>query len=128
LNIQEIKSAISEKIPSFKPQYLKKTKYNVLLILPFNASKVEEWLIEDFVKNQQAFPSMSSMMIDFFQGILYAADSLKSDSFQVHITPLDITEQDSLKFVQCLSTQEYKQADIVVGPVYSSLIKTEQSA
>jgi len=127
LNIQEIKSAISEEITSFKPQYLKKTKYNVLLILPFNASKVDEWLIEDFVKNQQAFPSMSSMMIDFFQGILYAADSLKSDSFQVNITPLDITEQDSLKFVQCLSTQEYKQADIVIGPVYSSLIKTEQS-
>jgi len=126
-NIQEIKNAISEKAQSFKPQYPKKTKYNVLLMLPFNASKVDEMNVEDLIKNQQSFPSMSSMMVDFFQGILYAADSLKTDSFQVHITPLDITEQDSSKLVQCLATQEYKQADIVIGPVYSSLIKTEQS-
>lgn len=108
------------------PHFEKKKEYTVLLLLPFENNRAEEIQIEEIIKNEQSFPALSSMMIDFYMGLKYAADSLKSDSFSVNILPVDITETDSLKLVQITKAQEYKTADIIIGPVFSTLIKTEQ--
>ncbi len=105
----------------------KKRKYNIVLLLPFNANKAGgEIIIEDMIKTKQEFPPLSSMMIDFFTGFQYAVDSLKSDSFNVKLVPIDINENDTLKLQDIISSNEYKNADIIIGPVFSSLIKTEQ--
>lgn len=124
--IDDFKKNIAEKTNAFSELFRKKKEYNVLLLLPFGADKAEELNVEDMVKYDQAYPYMSSMMIDFYTGMKYAADSLKSDSFNVRLLPIDIKETDSLKMMQMIHASEYKDADVIVGPVYSSLIKTEQ--
>ncbi len=127
-NIQEIKSAIDAKIEVIKKQYEKKKEYTVLMLLPFGANKVEELLLEDMVKTGQSFPSMGSMMVDFFKGFEYVRDSLVADSFRINLLPLELNENDSLKVRQMVGLSEYESADLIVGPVFSSLIKAEMLA
>jgi len=52
---------------------------------------------------------------------------MKTDSFDVQIIPIDITENDSTKLIQLCREKIYKDADVIIGPVFSSMIKLEQS-
>lgn len=113
--VDDIKKNVAEKTNVFSEMFQKKKEYNVLLLLPFGSDKAEEMNPEDLAKNDQAFPYMSSMMIDFYTGMKYAADSLKTDSFNVRLLPIDIKETDSLKMVQIINVSEYKGADVIVG-------------
>ncbi|MCX7728565.1 MAG: LysM peptidoglycan-binding domain-containing protein [Bacteroidia bacterium] len=124
--VPKIKNEIAEKTNVFFTSFPKKKDYDVMMLLPFGADKAEDMVVEDLIKSEQGFPNMSSMMIDFYMGMTFAADSLKTDSFHVHLLPIDIKETDSLKLIQVLNTNEYKNSDVIVGPVFSSLIKTEQ--
>ncbi len=126
VSIGDIKNSIAEKTNIFSELFRKKNEYNVLLLLPFGSDKAEELNVEDMIKYDYAFPYMSSMMIDFYTGMRYAIDSLKTDSFDVRLIPIDMRETDSLKMIQIMNVSEYRDADVIVGPVYSSLIKTEQ--
>jgi hypothetical protein len=112
---------------SISNKFEKKNKYTILALLPFGNKKVEELVLEDLVKTDQNFPLMSSMMVDFFKGLESAVDSMKTDSFDVQIILIDITENDSTKLIQLCREKIYKDADIIIGPVFSSLIKLEQS-
>ncbi len=124
-NVQEIKSAIDSKIEVIKKHYERKKEYTVLMLLPFGANKAEELLAEDMVKTGQSFPSMGAMMIDFLKGFEYVKDSLVADSFRINLFPLDVNENDSLKIKQMVGLSEYEAADVIVGPVFSSLIKAD---
>ncbi|GIV28464.1 MAG: hypothetical protein KatS3mg027_2278 [Bacteroidia bacterium] len=124
-NVKDIKMEVEQKMEVIPKYVEKKREYTVLFLLPFGANKVDEIIVEDMVKYNQSFPMMSSMMIDFYKGFEYVRDSLKCDSFNVRLLPMDVNENDSLKLVQITKLQEYKMADLIVGPVYSSLIKTE---
>ncbi len=124
--VQEIKKEEAEKINNIKVVFEKKKEYKWILLLPFGANKVDEIVVENMINTQENFPIISSMMIDFYKGIEYALDSMRTDSFNVRFLSLDMNEQDSLKIIQMMNTPEYKNADVVVGPVFSSLIKVEQ--
>ncbi len=104
----------------------KKHSYTAMCLLPFHTNNLDNILIEDMIKNKQNFPSMSSMMIDFYSGLKFAADSLKSDSFNIHITPVDIKENDTLKITELIHNNTYINADLIIGPVFSNMIKLEQ--
>lgn len=124
--ISAIQNGIVEKNNLISLQIEKKNRYKVLLLLPFSSDKARELVVEDWVKTDQNFPVMSSMMIDFYKGLDYAIDSLKTDSFNIQLMPIDIKETDSLKILKLITTEEYKNSDVIIGPVYSSLIKSEQ--
>lgn len=127
VNISDIKDNVSNISQNIQQVFEKKRHYQCALLLPFGAQQAENIIVEDLVKNQQSFPAMSSMMIDFLKGLEYAADSLKTDSFSVKLLPIDINENDSLKLLQVLKTKEYQSSDIVFGSVFSSLIKLQQN-
>lgn len=126
--IQEIKTVVSDSVSAIRPEFEKKNQYKILLCLPFAAYNAEAIDVEDKIKSKEEFPWMSAMMIDFYKGWEYVADSLASAEFKMEIVPLDINETDSLKLVQINRTAAYQEADVVIGPVFSSLIKTEQLA
>lgn len=125
--VSNIKNEVVEVSKQIFPKFEKKKSYSVLLALPFGADKAEQTDVNELIKTNQSFPAMSSMMIDFYKGLMYAADSLKTDSFNVQILPIDIKETDSLKMLQLTATSAYKNSDVVIGPVYTSLIKAEQT-
>ncbi len=53
---------------------------------------------------------------EYYQGLLIAADSLKSAGFNIEITVFD-TEKDTLKFKKILEIEAVQNADFIVGPV-----------
>ena len=124
--IPEIKTAVSAHVSVIHPIVEKKNRYQILMCLPFAAYSAEAMDVEDKIKKKEEFPWMSAMMIDFYKGWEYVADSLASTEFKMDIVPLDIHETDSLKLMQITRTDAYKEADVIVGPVFPSLIKVEQ--
>ncbi|HPQ07868.1 MAG TPA: LysM peptidoglycan-binding domain-containing protein [Bacteroidia bacterium] len=125
--VNEVKEVSQLLNNSISDKFEKKNKYIILALLPFGNKKVEELVLEDLVKTDQNFPLMSSMMVDFFKGLESAVDSMKTDSFDVQIIPIDITENDSTKLIQLCREKIYKDADVIIGPVFSSMIKLEQN-
>lgn len=67
--------------------------------------------------------SKSAKMIEFYQGILLAVDSIKSSGVSVEVFAYD-SGADAEDMTQLLSTPELKKVDIIFGPMYAAQINT----
>lgn len=59
--------------------------------------------------------------VDFYRGCLIAADSLKNNGMHITIDAYDIGKT-AMELGSVLSNEELKNADIIIGPAYSSQI------
>ena len=101
----------------------KKSKYNVGLFLPFHFEDVNTLNIDELVMNKQDFPSSSQMALDIYEGLQQAADSLKTSDFEITFKLYDSGDIDSLTTIKLTKTNDFKNLDLIIGPLYNSPFK-----
>ncbi|MGZ3863799.1 MAG: LysM peptidoglycan-binding domain-containing protein [Bacteroidia bacterium] len=101
----------------------KKTAYNVGIFLPFRLKDSESLNIDELIVNKQNFPSTEQIAIDFYEGLVRAADSLKSNDFAVNFKIYDVGERDSLQILNHTLHENFKNLDLIIGPIYNSSFK-----
>ncbi len=97
-----------------------KAIYNVSLLLPLYANEIE--LAEDTSYNRskelyQRLFKKAQYGIDFYQGFLLAADTMKKQGMNINLAVYD-TENDTSKVSQLLGKEELKSSDLIVGPLF----------
>ena len=101
----------------------KKAIYNVGLFLPFKLDQSETLNIDELVRSKNSFPNTQSLALDFYVGFKTAVDSLISKDFDVTIHLYDIDENDSSKIEAICKTNDFKELDIIFGPLYSAAFR-----
>ncbi|SHK77063.1 ABC transporter substrate-binding protein [Hymenobacter psychrotolerans] len=91
-----------------RPRVLKKTSYNIAVLLPFEFSD-PSW--ETRRKNQ--------FVTDLYAGLRLAQDSLQREGRPVQLFAYD-TGADTLQLKQVLALPELASMDMLIGPVYKS--------
>ncbi|MBS1559720.1 MAG: hypothetical protein JST69_13450 [Bacteroidetes bacterium] len=91
----------SAEVPVFKE------KYNVALLLPFRASSLDP---TPGIKRSQ-------FVLDLYQGMKLAADSLRSEGVMLNLLTYD-TEHDQEVIKKLVKEPELRGADIMVGPLF----------
>jgi LysM repeat protein len=101
----------------------KKNKYNVGLFLPFHFEGLDQLNIDELIMNKQDFPESQQLALDIYDGLKQAADSLKTDDFSIDFKLYDSGDIDSLVIVKLIKTDEFKNLDLIIGPLYNSPFK-----
>lgn len=86
----------------------------VALMAPFRLPRVE---LDSVMQTQKTLSerNLTTVALDFYAGILYAADSLNSAGLSVELTVLD-TENQRYIVEQLLNQHDFSQFDAVIGP------------
>jgi LysM repeat protein/ABC-type branched-subunit amino acid transport system substrate-binding protein len=113
-------------IDSINPHIMhtKKQSYNVGLFLPFRVDATLATDINYLAQKKLAFPSISSLAVDFYLGFKKAVDSLTMKDMEVNLSLFDVDDKDSGKIETIVKSNEFKQLDMLVGPLYASGFKT----
>lgn len=106
--------------PVSKP---KKNQYNVMLALPFRLDQTLGMDMNELARTNSNFPSVPALAVDFYLGFKRAADSLKSADFEVRLDLQDIDDRDSAKIAGICNQPEFKQTDMIFGPLYATALK-----
>ena len=101
----------------------KKSVYNVGIFLPFRLKESDLLNIDELIVNKQNFPATEQLAIDFYEGLVRAADSLKSADFSVNFKIYDVGEKDSLQVLKYARDENFKNLDLIIGPLYNSSFK-----
>src|SRR5246127_4059610 len=101
----------------------KKNKYSVGVFLPFHFEGLDELNVDELVMNKQDFPESEQLALDIYDGLKQAADSLKTDDFSIDFKLYDSGDIDSLVIVKLIKTEEFKNLDLIIGPLYNSPFK-----
>ncbi len=107
-------------VTSNKP---KKASYTIGVFLPFSFVEGATLNIDELLVNKQNFPSPSQLAIDFYEGLVKAADSLKSADFSLNLKLYDTGEKDSLQVIKYTRDDNFKNLDLIIGPMYNSSFK-----
>ncbi|MEG2339892.1 MAG: LysM peptidoglycan-binding domain-containing protein [Odoribacter sp.] len=92
----------------------------IALLLPFSA---KEYAHYDTVSNRRMeIPARSEQFVAFYEGILLAADSLKSKGYKIDLRVFD-TERNVEKTIGIADKMNELQPDLIIGPVYGSIYK-----
>jgi LysM repeat protein len=100
-----------------------KTDYRIALMLPF---KLEQTLGVDnneLVRSNSNFPNMPALSVDFYLGFKKAVDSLNSSGFEINLNLYDVDEKDSAKSAEISLDPDFKQLDMIFGPLHASTFK-----
>jgi peptidoglycan endopeptidase LytF len=101
----------------------KKNKYTVGLFLPFHFEGLDALNVDELVMNKQDFPASQQLALDIYEGLQQAADSLKTTDFSIDFKLFDSGEIDSLTTVKLTKTEDFKNLDLIIGPIYNSSFK-----
>lgn len=100
----------------------KKDKYKVALFLPLMLSKNQSYIDRPIkVGKVKELYSITKISSEFYHGFILAADSLAQAGLDVDIYVYD-TQKDTLKIQKHLNKQEFKEMDLVVGPLFPKTI------
>jgi LysM repeat protein len=101
----------------------KKKDYRIALMLPF---KLEQTLAMDnseLARSNSSFPSIPALAVDFYLGFKKAVDSLNAAGFEINLDLYDVDEKDSAKAAEISINPEFKQLDMIFGPLHASTFK-----
>lgn len=102
----------------------RKSKYNVGLMLPFKISESELIDPSALIQSKANFPQLQSYSVDFLMGFNKALDSLKNEDVKIETFVYDVDDKDSAKLEALCRSEEFKNLDLIIGPVYPSGFKT----
>ncbi len=108
--------------------HTRKQSYNVGLFLPFRIDQTLATDINYIASKKINFPSLSSLAIDFYLGFKKAVDSVSVKDMEVNLSLFDVDDKDSGKIESIIKTDDFKQLDLMVGPLYASGFKTVSQA
>ena len=96
---------------------------NVVLLLPFNISKIES--DTSSVRNRIRNDKFLNMTLDFYSGALIAIDSAKALGLNVDVKIFDSQEtKNSSSIASIFKQSNFKGTDLVIGPFYQSNVET----
>ena len=98
-----------------------KGTYNVVLMLPLFLDANAAHLAKGSLTSPRDILSKTKVAVDFYMGVMAAADSLKMSGMNLNITVYD-TKGDSSTSASFLSKPEMKAADLIIGPFYNDPI------
>jgi LysM repeat protein len=101
----------------------KKTSYTIGLFLPFSLPEAELINIDELARAKASFPATQNLAIDFYSGFKTAVDSLVSKDFEVNVHLFDTQDRDSVKIDGICKTTDFKNLDIIFGPLYGNSFK-----
>jgi thioredoxin-like negative regulator of GroEL len=84
-----------------------KTSYNIAVLFPFQLNEIDPKLSK----------RSNQYVLDFYEGIRMATDSLKARGIKVNIYTYD-TEKDITIINSIMSLPEMKSMDLIIGPVF----------
>lgn len=101
-------------------QVLTKPVYSVALLLPLMLTQNEAELNKPLKVDQvrELYPT-TKMSFEFYQGFLFAADSLVGAGLNVNVYVYD-TKKDSATIAGIFQKEEFAQMDLVVGPMFQA--------
>ncbi|HIP35246.1 MAG TPA: LysM peptidoglycan-binding domain-containing protein [Crocinitomix sp.] len=102
---------------------IKKDKYKVALFLPLMLSKNQSYMKKPLTPGQ--IPTLhptTKIAADFYHGFILAADSLTQAGLNVEIYVYD-TKKDTNQIAKCFSKAEFKNMDLIVGPLFPKTIE-----
>jgi len=88
-----------------------KDKYKVAVLLPFMVQNLEP--VDK--------PKVNQFVIDMYEGIKLATDSLKEKGVKIELFAYD-TKRDSISTARILEKDELKGMDLIIGPLFSKQI------
>jgi LysM repeat protein len=96
--------------------------FHVAILLPFELADNEKLntLTEDYSKSR--FTRSSEKIIEYYEGILLAVDSLKQLGLNLSLHVYD-TEKNVDGIKKILAKPELTTMDLIIGPAYSSVLK-----
>ena len=99
----------------------KKKLYKIGIFLPLKTSESEYTSLQNMIETKKNFPSTSSLITDFYLGYKTALDSLASSEYQVKTYIFDANENDSLKVLETVKSENFTSLDLVYGPWFSDV-------
>ncbi|MDX1627924.1 MAG: ABC transporter substrate-binding protein [Fulvivirga sp.] len=85
-----------------------KDKYRVAVLLPFMVDRLEP----------TDRPKVNQIILDFYNGLRLAADSLKQAGINIELLAYD-TKRNEATTAEILSKEELQQVDLIIGPLFS---------
>lgn len=104
--IDDFKLTRTDFIPE-APKTFFKEKYAVALMMPFMVGSLEP----------TPGRKRSQIMLDFYEGAKLAVDTLAKQNIQISLRAYD-TERNVDKINRYLETEEFKNTDLIIGPVF----------
>lgn len=98
-----------------------KGTYNVVMMLPLFLDANAAHLAKGSLTSPRDILSKTKVAVDFYMGVMAAADSMKMAGINLNITVFD-TRGDSATTAGFLSKSEMKEADLIIGPFYNNPI------
>lgn len=95
----------------------KKELYKIAILLPFYLDEIKN----DTLKNKEFISTVSNLSTDFYMGLTIAIDSLKELGLTAEVRVFD-TQNDSLHLASLLSSSDFKNLDLIIGPLLGSSI------
>lgn len=106
----------------FLKEINKKKKYKVALFLPLMLSKSQSYLNQPITVGEvKELYSITKISSEFYHGFILAADSLAKAGIDVDVYVYD-TQKDTLSIQKHIDKQEFKDMDLIVGPLFSKTI------
>jgi len=104
-------------------EVVKKDVYNVAVILPFMFSKNDLEMSKTLKLGQhrEMYPT-TKIAFEFYTGVKIAVDSLKKAGVSVNLYSYD-TKKDTAVIAGIFKKEEFKNMDLVIGPLYPKTIK-----
>lgn len=102
----------------------KKSNYRIALMLPFSLQQTLQIDNAELARTNSNFPELPSLAVDFYLGFKKAVDSLNVPGFELQLDLYDVDEKDSAKAVAICAQPEFKQTDMIFGPLYAQTFKT----
>ena len=93
----------------------KKLAYRVAILLPFMSKGFQPAPTAEI-------PSRSIKAVEFYEGVLMALDSLKAEGVSLFVNVFD-SQRDSNTIKDVFNKRAFQEADLIVGPLNSSLTK-----
>lgn len=96
---------------------LKKT-YNVALMLPLYLREVDSIKLDDFQQEEQILMQQPFRFIQFYEGLLMAADTLRHQGLKLNLHVYDV-DQNVSTAIEALQDPRLKNMDLIIGPLFS---------
>ncbi len=103
-------------------EYQKGKTFNVALLMPLFIEQNLNYISRYNKEKDPMFFKNTKRFIEFYEGALLALNKVKEQGLSVNITVYD-TENNSDKVRNIMSSLNYPDIDLIIGPVYSKNVK-----
>jgi ABC-type branched-subunit amino acid transport system substrate-binding protein len=117
-----VKGSVKEELGAKDCARIKKNRhetYRIALMIPLALEQVADTLWKENLAPSDINEMTPFRFIQFYQGFMMAADSLRKEGLNVEINVYDVDQQTS-KALQVLQEPDLKKMDLIIGPFYKS--------